>query len=507
MHSYPNARNTPHIAVVGAGIGGLVAAAELAHHGARVTLLERGATVGGKMRQGTVDELSMDVGPTVLTMPWIFEQIAQDLGKTLSDWVELTQVEILARHAWADGSRLDLFADPERSTQAIAQFAGESEAQAFRKFCKYAQGIYEASEAPFIKSERPTLASLFGTFGLFGLARLRRIDSMRTMWRALCDHFRDPRLRQLFARYATYYGCSPFRAPATLNIIAHIELQGVWLVKGGMYNLAQALHQQLRGSGVEILLETQVEEVLTHDNRVRGVRLRGGTTLDADAVVLNADVGAIGAGHLGSAAAQAVGGPLSHDRSLSALTLTMAAKIRDFPLAYHNVFFSEDYHREFEDLFDKHRLPQYPTVYVCAQDRNASNEPQGRERLFWIINAPPKGGTERIPPENVERCIVRAKERLQKCGLTLLDPQHIATTPHDFESAFPGTGGSLYGMATHHWKAPMQRSGSRTTLPGLYLAGGSVHPGAGVPMSALSGRLAAQTVLRDFSMEGPRPCT
>jgi 1-hydroxycarotenoid 3,4-desaturase len=491
------------VAVVGGGVGGLVAAIEAASHGAEVTLLERATHLGGKMRQIEIEGRRIDVGPTVLTMRWVLDRIFADAGASPSDYVQFHPLEVLARHAWTDGSRLDLFADPERSRAAIANFAGAAEADAFSRFIDRARRIYEAAEGTFLLAPGPSLRDMAQAAGSSGWKSILALDSFRTMWRALRRSFADARLRRLFARYATYYGSSPFAAPATLNLIAHVELAGVWVPEGGMAGLATALERLARDLGVTVHTGTDVATVAVRDGRAAGVLLRGGGEIVADAVVFNGDASALGVGALGEAA-RVVRPTAPAERSLSALTLAMVARTSGFPLREHNVFFpNEPYVEEFRDIFARQRLPRHPTVYVRAQDRDRGGDPAGEpERLFFIINAPARGDIAPLDDAEVQSCVNRALQLLSRCGLSV-EMRPLATsitTPADFNRAFPHSGGALYGRATHSIGSAMARPGTRTQLPGLYFASGSGHPGAGVPMAALSGRQAASHLLQDLAL-------
>jgi 1-hydroxycarotenoid 3,4-desaturase len=489
------------VVVVGAGIGGLVAAALLARQGYEVIGLERGHRIGGKMRQVEVGGRAIDAGPTVLTMRWVFEEIFNELGTTLDSHLRLIPADGLARHVWVDRpGRLDLYADIERSADAIGAFAGPADAAGYRRFCAYARKIYETVEEPFLRSPRPSLRSTFTMARDMGMSGLLRVDGHRTLWRALGEFFHDGHLRQLFGRYATYCGSSPFLAPATLNVIAHVERQGVFLVDGGMYQVALALGRLAERAGATIHCGAVVEEILVEHGRAAGVRLADGERIEAAAVLFNGDAEALARGLLGAKVARATSAPAA--RSLSALTWAMVAETRGFPLIRHNVFFSSDYASEFRELFERGSVPTEPTVYVCAQDRGAASDGSeaGPERLLVLINAPPNGDSNPLSKQEVIECEKRSFDLLRRSGLSvgpsIASP--VVTTPSDFARLFPATGGALYGPACHGMTSPFFRAASRTKIPNLYLTGGSTHPGAGVPMVALSGRLAAASVSADL---------
>jgi 1-hydroxycarotenoid 3,4-desaturase len=489
------------VVVVGAGMGGLAAALDLAARGRDVLVLDRAAAPGGKMRQIAIGDARIDGGPTVFTMRWVFEELFAAAGADLADHLPLQPVSVLARHAWdGGGARLDLFADIDRSAEAIGAFAGPAEARGYRDFVARARKTYAALEGPFIRGARPTPVSLVSRAGIGGVGRLLATSPFTSLWNALGEHFRDPRLRQLFGRYATYVGSSPFLAPATLMLIAHVEQTGVWLVEGGMHRIARAMAGLATAKGAEFRYDAEVAAVLTSGGRVSGVRLANGEEIAAGAVVVNADASAIGTGRFGPAVAKAVDAVPWSRRSLSAITWAMHAETEGFPLVRHNVFFSADYAGEFADLAVRGRVPAAPTVYVCAQDRGDEDaHPGGPERLLVLINAPARGDSRAFPNAEVEAAAEASFGLLHRAGLTVRrDPdREVLTTPFGFERLFPATGGALYGQAVHGWQASFSRPGARTRLPGLYLAGGSAHPGAGVPMATLSGRLAAAAVAED----------
>jgi 1-hydroxycarotenoid 3,4-desaturase len=493
-----------HVLIVGAGMGGLAAAGALAARGFAITLIEAAERPGGKMREIEVGGSGIDVGPTVLTMRWAFDELFDDAEVSLSARVGLRRIDRIARHAWPDGSVLDLFSEIERSADAIARFAGAREAEGYRRFCARAQGIYETLRDSFIRASRPGPLALTRRVGATHLPDLIRISPFTTMWRALEGYFVDPRLRQLFGRYATYCGSSPFLAPATLMLVVHVEREGVWLVDGGMARLAEAMCDLARSRGAVFRFGQRVSRILVENGRAAGVETDEGERIFSDAVIWNGDVSALAEAEFGEEAARAVRATPPGARSMSALTWAMRAQVDGFGLIRHNVFFSQDYRAEFDDIFARKRLPGAPTVYVCAQDRedaDATADPSRAERIFCLVNAPARPRGDPLTQPEVQSCEQAAFRLLQRCGLRIEpDPESTRrTTPEDFARLFPSTQGALYGRATHGWRASFAREGSATRLPGLYLAGGSVHPGPGAPMAALSGRQAAIQVMRDLA--------
>ncbi|MFM9852928.1 MAG: 1-hydroxycarotenoid 3,4-desaturase CrtD [Sphingomonadaceae bacterium] len=481
------------VIIVGAGVGGLTSALLLAHAGCDVTVIDKASAPGGKMRQLDVGDCPVDAGPTVFTMRHVFDAVFESVGESLDQHLTLTKANILARHAWNGASRLDLFADRARSRDAIGDFAGAVEARAFDSFSRQARAIFDTLDESFMRASKTSALGLSLRIGARDIRGLFGIRPFDPLWRALGRHFSDPRLLQLFGRYATYAGSSPFKAPATLMLIAEAEARGVYLVDGGMHQLAVALEQLSKLRGARFRYGEACQQI---DNA--GVTLRSGERIEGDLVVANCDPAALSAGLLGEGVRRAVKPYPTKDRALSALVTLYAATTHDFPLVRHNVFFSDDYAAEFADI-DAGRLPRNPTVYVCAQDRGADDNPMPtpRDRLQFIVNAPATGDARSFSAAEIIACQNAALDKLKTCGLTLTVHDSQVTTPGSFNQLFPATGGALYGRATHGAMSAFQRPGARSRLPWLYLCGGGTHPGAGVPMAALSGIQAASALLAD----------
>jgi 1-hydroxycarotenoid 3,4-desaturase len=499
------------IAVIGAGVAGLVAALDLARAGFEVTVFERAATPGGKIRELEVAGSRMDAGPTVFTLRHIFDELFADAGESLSDHLKLLPAKLLARHAWSSHEQLDLFADVPQSVDAIGSFAGMKEAQGFRRFIDQAQRIYRTLDQSFMRAARPSAVGLVRRLGIRGLADLWNIRPFESLWPETAKYFSDPRLRQLFARYATYCGSSPFRAPTTLMLIAHVEQAGVWYVEGGMRQLAVQLAQAAQRQGARVRYATEITRIDLRRGRVNGVQAADGEHLAFDAVVCNADNNALASGLFGPDLSRGAPATPRAGRSLSAITWNLLARTSGFELAHHSVFFSSDYRAEFDDIFHLQRVPAEPTIYICAQDRHEANltasaasNPAKVERLLCLINAPATGDTHIFERAEIDACETRLFGLLAKFGLIVQRETSaiVTTTPTDFNRLFPATGGALYGPASHGWRTSFMRPGSRSRIPGLYLAGGSTHPGPGVPMAAVSGRLAAACIERDFASIG-----
>lgn len=511
------------VLVIGAGIGGLATALRLLAAGYRVTVLERASQPGGKMRQIAVGDQLFDGGPSVLTLPWVLDELCLAAGVRTRDLITLTPLAPLCRHFFADGSRLDLFADDPnedgalgeaawaRSAEEIARFSGSEAAEQYRRFRRHAARIYAAVEKPFMRRALPTspLGFLFAEGSrpsdMLGLLRL---DARRSLWQALTRFFDDERLRILFARYATYSGADPFAAPATLSLIPHVELAfGVQAVEGGMYRVAQALGELVLRLGGRIQLGAEVErvELDAREGRAAGVVVAG-ERVPADCIVANCEVGHLyGTLLAGSRRGQQLSRRLDAlPPSLSAyLNLCVAelppAAATALPLCHHNVFFSGDYRREFTELAT--RPPADPTVYLCNPDAG-----QTTQRWFFLTNAPPlpaapTGTGWSWSPAERAGCRAQVLAKLDRHGIPAASAirAEAEVTPRDFAALFPGSRGAIYGAAASSRVAAFKRPPNRVPgIPNLFCVGGSTHPGAGVPMVMLSAAIVSDLVRRHF---------
>lgn len=479
------------VVVVGGGLGGLAVAVRLAARGARVTVCEQGETFGGKMNLWSPQGYRFDTGPSLITMPWVFSETFAAAGARLEDHVELIPVQPLAEYQFADGTRFSYTSSMPEWLETIRQIEPR-DVDGFWKFLELGAAIFELSQATFFRQTPWTPPDA-------AVIRALRHLPIRHGWgnyhRTVAAHFRSPYLRQLFDRYPTYVGSSPYEAPATLAVIPYIEHAfGGWYVRGGLYRLVEALIRVATAAGVELQPSSRVVRIEHALDRVHGVALSDGRRLPADVVVVNADASA-------ATTLLARPGPAllpEAERSLSGVVFLFGLG-RSIPaLPHHAVYFSRDYAREFADLFDRRAFPEEPTVYVNAPSRiDRTVLPHGTgETLFVMANAPAIGTAwDDGDTAAAER---RVFERLGRGGFPDIASDVVARdvwTPRRFEARYGAPGGAIYGTHSHGWKRAFLRPPNRDALvAGVYYVGGSTHPGGGTPTVLMSARITGNLV-------------
>jgi phytoene desaturase len=476
--------------IAGGGLAGLAAALRLRAAGWDVTVCDNGAAPGGKMNRWSARGYTFDTGPTLLTMPHVLARLFADLGERLEEHLELVPLDPHAQYVFPDGCRITVPAGLEEWIET-ARRVEPRDAEGIRSLHRIGERIYRLSEHTFFRSHplslRPPPAAALRCFPL----RHAWGGYAKTVERFL----RDPHLRQIYNRYPTYVGSSPYRCPATLLVIPYIEHAfGAWRVRGGMYRIVEALVGLARARGVEILSGAQAEFIEHERGRVRAVGLAGGGRLAADVVVWNGDAAGLAA-LLGRPVA-----PEPGSRSLSGFVLLAGLRARPAGLQAHTVIFSADYRGEFADLFERRRFPRDPTVYIHAP-ADAALAPPGGEALFIMANAPgePSVRWDEAAVREARRRIVR---RAQEAGLPDLDAEAEVSElwhPGRFEARYLAPGGAIYGGNSHGWRRAFLRPPNRARgYRGLYCAGGSFHPGGGVPMVLLSAEITARMVAEDW---------
>ncbi len=488
------------IIVIGAGIGGLSAAIYLSAAGYEVLVLEKNPTVGGKMSQVEEAGYRWDTGPSVITMRHVFEDLFATAGRRLEDYLTLERVDPLTRYFYPDGTILDASLDPEKMARQI-EAIDPGDVDGYARFLKYISRLHDLVGPLFIYDHPPKLSRLLKVSPFEAL----RFDGLRTMHQAISSYVQSPQLRQLLGRFATYVGASPYQAPATLNVIAHVELNGgVWYPEGGIYQIAEAYARLACELGVTIQTCCTVAEIVTSGGRVEGVRLEDGALITARAVIANVDVAAVYERLLpGTAPVEATLRRLQQiEPSGSGFVLLLGIDKYHPELAQHNIFFSGDYRREFRQIFNEGTLPDDPTIYVAiTSKRTPSDAPDGHENWFVLVNTPALNDKvdwqEQTAPY---RDLVLA--RLANFGFDVRE--HIRAerilTPVDIQSMTTARCGALYGASSNNRWAAFKRPHNRSRLfDRLYFAGGTTHPGGGVPMVTLSGKVASELAMEDLS--------
>lgn len=491
------AARSQRIAVVGGGIGGLVAAIQLAAKGHHVDLFEQDDRVGGKLNRVILDGSTFETGPTLLTMPFVLDEVFSGVGASREDYLTLLKVDPACQYRWTDGSRLDLPFAPEDVVTAIETFSPGQGAIA-RAYLDHARRVYELTKDIFIFGEFDGLAELLKLRNLPLLPSLPLLRPFSTLHAHNASMFTDQRLVQLFDRFATYNGSSPYRAPATLMVIPWVEIgYGAWYPQGGMHAVADALARLASELGVGIHLQTKVRRIHVENGRAGGVELDGGILHRADHVISNADVAVTRRALLGMDI------PLPGDPSCSGLVLQISTDRAERGLAQHTILFSDDYRSEFEAV--EHSAHPHPeaTIYISRSfHADATLAADNRENWFVLVNAPARGSgshsqdtTPSVWHDRAEEHAQNVLRRMERFGLR---PQIHAInirTPDTMAHQWSTDRGSLYGASSNTpWSAflrPRQRS---REVKNLWYVGGSAHPGGGIPLVAISGMIAAKLI-------------
>jgi len=500
------------VVVIGSGMGGLAVAARLSALGHRVLVVERAPTYGGKLARLERDGFVFDTGPSLLTLPAVYRDLflktaVRRRAAALEENVELVSVDPAFHYRFPDGVELDL---PDRSRAGTAQCLdaalGEGRGAQWTALVDHAAAVWSVTRTPFLERPLGSPADLLRQS--LRLRDLRTVAPLTSLRRAGRRYLHDPRLQMMLDRYATYSGSDPRRAPAALAVVPYIEQTfGAWHVRGGLAQLARATYERCLERGVAFRFDTDVAQVLVQGSRAAGVVLADGERLDADVVVANAD-----ATHLyrdllpGAVGATALARLRRSTPSSSAFTLMLAVRGRTPGLRHHTVLFPADYDAEFDAMFGPRPTPVAdPCVYVCAPDDHLMRPDDDHEALFVLVNAPrhadagdgdvgrSRGGVDWTAPGLAASYADRILAVMAARGLDLRERLlwREVRTPADLEAATRSPGGSIYGTSSNGARAAFLRPANASALPGLFLVGGSAHPGGGLPLVGLSAEIVA----------------
>lgn len=480
--------------VIGSGIAGLASAIRLRAQGYDVTILEAAPVPGGKNRDFHRDGFRFDAGPSVFTLPELLKDTLSSAGLDPDEFISIRELEASCRYFWRDGTTLTAWTDPARFAREAEQVLGEP-AESIHRFLGRAEKIYNLTEPLFLKKSLHRLSTYLNRDAWRALVNLPAIDTHRTLDQAVRSSIRNPKLQQLFNRYATYNGSDPFQAPATLSVIAHLEhTRGAYFPDGGMISVSRSLVKAAEKLGIPIHLNTRAQEILFQNGTVTGVGTDG-QVWPARVVVSNMDIHYT-YHHL----LPTIDPPnrlLSQPKSSSALIFYWGICGETPSFGLHNIFFSDQYRQEFDDLFQKHQIPADPTVYLYISSKlNRADAPAGHENWFVMINVPNNQGQEWDRMINQIRPVI-LKTLSQAAGFDVSERlvTESSLDPRSIESQTSSWQGALYGNSSNNrFAAFLRHKNFVSSVRGLYIAGGSVHPGGGVPLCLLSAKIVSDLV-------------
>lgn len=487
------------VAVVGGGVGGMAVALRLATAGHDVALFERNLVLGGKLATRTFDGFTFDTGPSLLTLPEVFDELLAAAGTSLAEVADPVRLDPICRYRWPDGSGFDHRAELGDAAAEVDRLA-PGQASHFEDWMAHGRRVWDISRRTFLAGPMESPVDLVRR--MRSPADLWGIDPLRTLDARARSHFTDPRMVQWAGRYATYSGSSPYAAPATLACIPWIEQSsGAWYLRGGLASLVEALAGVLITAGVEVRTGVEVDAIRADAGAVRGLRLAGGETVDADVVIANVDATHLYADLLPDR--RALRRVLRAPVSSSGFALLAAVEGRTDGLAHHNISFSADERGEFADIFDRRRLPVDPTLYVCASAvSDPSQAPEGCENWFVLVNVPPSSAVDwdaEAEPYRDHLLEVAARRGWDLAGR--LRSVEIVT-PDDIATRYRSWQGAIYGTSSNGRRAAFLRPANRGPRRGLYLVGGSSHPGGGLPLVVMSAAIVAAMVAADRGRPG-----
>ena len=488
------------IAVVGAGIGGLCTAARLAKAGHLVTIFESSNRTGGKCRTEWIGRYAFDTGPSLLTLPAVYRDFFQRTGDVMGRVLEIEEVNPSFDYRFHDGKSVKFSNLSRKKTlAAISESLGEEAALEWDALMRQAEAMWDVSRGPFVESELKSPLSL--------LKRPRLMRDLKTIapWKSLRGiGIRNPYLAKIMDRYATYSGSDPRVAPAVLSTIAFVEEAfGAWHVKGGVGTLSEKITERCEKLGVTIRLNTYVDEITTKSGTVTGVVVQGHHE-EFDRVVANADAQFV-YNNLMAPTNKVVKirkQLAKSEPSLAGFSLLLGLKPSTAePLAHHTILFPENYDLEFESIFTSKTPVEKPTIYICAPRDPLMVKDAGHEAWFVLVNAPRhdpyEGGFDWSDAEFNQRYAHSIINQIEAAGIAVRERLEVLEirTPLDLQESVHAPGGSIYGSSSNGARSAFSRAKNRSPIKGLYLVGGSAHPGGGLPLVGLSAEIVANAIL------------
>jgi phytoene desaturase len=489
----------PKIAVIGAGVGGLATAIRLAGNGFEVELFEKNPVPGGKMSQILERGYRFDTGPSLFTMPLWLEQLFESAGASLDNYLRYSKLDPVCRYIYEDGTVINAHADPLKFAEELYEKAGENTENTL-SYLRESEKIYHITNSVFLQNSIHLARNYLRRDFIMAYLSLPAIRPFEKLHRVNRLSFTSPKTIQLFDRFATYNGSSPYKTPATLMVIPHLEHNiGAYFPRGGIFSIARAIEKLALELGVKIHYQSPVSRIIVAHGRVRGVEVNG-ETLPFDLVVSDADLYYLYTRLLGRATLPKLW--FSQDRSTSALIFYWGMNTTSPGLDLHNILFSSNYADEFHHLFDLKQIIPDPTVYIFISSKIVKEDaPPGKENWFVMINAPENTGQDW--DQMVTDARYHVKEKIMR--MTGINPDHFIETEHvldprDIEERTSSHHGSLYGNSSNSiWAAFRRHPNIMPGMKGLYLVGGSVHPGGGIPLCLSSAKIVAEIIDHQFN--------
>ncbi len=484
----------PKALVIGSGIGGLAAALRLRHKGYDVSVFEANSYPGGKLHALHLEEYRFDLGPSLFTMPHFVDELFSLFGKDPKDYFRYLQKKTLCHYFWEDGTRFVAKADTNDFATAAEETFNEP-ALRIRKYLQKNKQKYDLTASLFLEKSLHRWKTYLSRETFTALAQIWRLDVFKNLNRVNSDHFNNPKLVQLFNRYATYNGSSPFETPGIMSMIPHLEMfYGTYFPEGGMHQITLSLFKLAREMGVGFQFEQPVEEIVLEHGKASGIRI-GDQLFKGDVLISNMDIYPTYTKLLPKFSAPKK--TLAQERSSSALIFYWGVARRFPELDLHNIFFSQDYQEEFEHLFNLKTLYQDPTVYINITSKHCkADAPEGHENWFVMINAPGDYGQDWEQLRTMaKRNIIQKLNRLLKTNIEQYIQAEEILDPTGIEANTSSYRGSLYGAASNNrFAAFLRHPNFSKKIPNLYFCGGSVHPGGGIPLCLLSAKIAADSL-------------
>ncbi|MCF8411936.1 MAG: phytoene desaturase [Melioribacteraceae bacterium] len=487
-------------AVIGAGLGGLAAAIRLAKMGVEVDLFEQNNFAGGKAGEIVKDGFRFDTGPSLLTMPFVLDDLIEFAGEKRADHFQFEPLEIICKYFYSDKSEIIAYSDADKFCREIENKTIDS-AASIRKFLKYSENIYELTKDIFLFSSLAELDTYTNAKAVKTFLKLGSIDPLRNMHSSLKRFFKDPKTLQLFDRYATYNGSNPYKAPATLNVIPHVEYNlGGFLPKGGINQITKSLQKIADNLGVFMHFGTKVLGIEVDNNRVKGVKFRGlraDHVKKFDIVISNSDVLNTYKYLLNDQISAESKKYKNLEPSSSGLVYYWGVKGNYPELAVHNILFSKNYRSEFDQLFDQKKIPLDPTTYIYVSSKlNKNDAPEGFENWFVMINTPYHTDQNwEVEKEIAKERVIDKINNMFGINLRKQIVFEEVLTPDKIQTDTSSSYGSIYGISSNSKSAAFLRQSNKSKkYKGLYFVGGSAHPGGGIPLVLLSAKITSELI-------------